>query len=68
MFTVVLFLTNYRTWKQPKSINRGMDKADAVHIYNGVLLSKRSEICRDMDGLRRQNKSHIGTHILIYGI
>ena len=27
------------------SINRGMDKEDVVHIYNGILLSiKRNEI------------------------
>ena len=26
------------------SINRGMDKEDAVHIYNGILAIKRKEI------------------------
>ena len=35
------------------SIDRGMDKEDVVHIYNGVLLSHKKErnsaICRDMD-------------------
>ena len=35
------------------SINRGMDKEDVVHIYNGILLSHKKElswvICRDMD-------------------
>ena len=33
-----------------------MDKEDAVHIYNGVLLSHKKEqnwvICRDMSGPR----------------
>ena len=32
------------------SINRGMDKEDVVHIYNGILLSHKKErknaICR----------------------
>ena len=36
------------------STNRGMDKEDAVHIFNGMLLSHKKEqnrvICRDMDG------------------
>ena len=26
------------------SINRGTDKEDVVHIYNGILLSRRKEI------------------------
>ena len=38
------------------SINRGMDKEDMVHIYNGILLSHRKEqnnaICSKMDGPR----------------
>ena len=38
------------------SINRGMDKEDVVHIYNGILLSHYKEqncaICRDVDGPR----------------
>ena len=38
------------------SINRGMDKEDAVHLYNGILLSHKKEqnwiICRDVDGPR----------------
>ena len=38
------------------SINRGMDKEDVLHIYNGILLSHKKEwnsvICRDMDGPR----------------
>ena len=37
-------------------INRGMDKEDVVHIYNGILLSHNKEwnwvICRDVDGPR----------------
>ena len=36
------------------AINRGMDKDDVVHIYNGILLSHKEEqnsaICRYMDG------------------
>ena len=35
------------------SINRGLDKEDMVHIYNGILLSHKKgrnlAICRDMD-------------------
>ena len=38
------------------SINRGMDKEDVVHIYNGILLSHKKElnraICRDVAGPR----------------
>ena len=26
------------------SINRGMDKEDVVHIYNGILVIKKNEI------------------------
>ena len=37
-------------------IDRGMDKEDVVHIYNGILLSHKKEwnwvICRDTDGPR----------------
>ena len=54
MFIAALF-TIARTWKQ-MSINRWMDKEDAVHIYNGILLSHKKEwnwvICRDVDGPR----------------
>ena len=38
------------------SINRGMDKEDVVHIYNGILLSHKKEqsnaIYNNMDGPR----------------
>ena len=38
------------------SINRGMDKEDVAHIYNGLLLSHKKEqnndICSNMDGPR----------------
>ena len=38
------------------SINRGMDKEDVAHTYNGILLSYKKEqnsvICRDVDGSR----------------
>ena len=37
-------------------INRGINKEDAVHIYNGILLSHKKEqngvICKDVDGPR----------------
>ena len=37
-------------------IDRRMDKADVVHIYNGILLSHKKErnwvICRELDGPR----------------
>ena len=36
------------------SINRGMDKEDVAHIYNGILLNHKKEqnnaICSNMDG------------------
>ena len=36
------------------SINRGMDKENVVHVYDGVLLGYKKEwnnaICSDMDG------------------
>ena len=38
------------------SIDRGMDKEDVVHIYNGILFSHKKEwnnaICSNMDGPR----------------
>ena len=38
------------------SINRGMDKEDVVHIYNGLLLNHKKEwnkaICSNMNGPR----------------
>ena len=38
------------------SINRGMDKEDVAHTYNGILLSYKKEqnsvICRDVDRSR----------------
>ena len=38
------------------SIERGMDKEDVTHIYNGILLSHKKEwnnaICSNMDGPR----------------
>ena len=58
MFTAALF-TTAETWnsQQPKmSIDRGMDKEDVVHIYNGILLNYKKEwnnaICSNMDGPR----------------
>ena len=58
MFTAALF-TTAKTWnsQQPKmSIDRGMDKEDVVHIYNGILLNYKKEwnnaICSNMDGPR----------------
>ena len=38
------------------SMDRGMDKEDVVHMYNGILLSHQKEwihaICSNMDGPR----------------
>ena len=38
------------------SINKGIDKEDMAHIYNGILLSHKKEwdnaICSNMDGPR----------------
>ena len=38
------------------SINRGMDKEDVLHIYNGILLSHKKQqynaICNNMDATR----------------
>ena len=38
------------------SVNRGVDKEDVIHIYNGILLSHKKEqnnvICSNMDGPR----------------
>ena len=56
------------------SINRGMDKEDVVHIYNGILLSHKKEwnwvICRDVEPIiqsevsqKEKNKYCILTHI-----
>ena len=60
VFTAALFTTD-GTWKQPMSINRGMNKGDAVHTYNGVLLCHKKQqncaTCRDEDeptGCHRQ--------------
>ena len=54
MFTAALF-TIAKTWKQPIQ-DRGKDKEDVVHIYNGILLSHKKEgnnaICSNMDGPR----------------
>ena len=60
MFIVAL-LTIAKTWKQPKlSIDRGTDKEDMVHIYNGILLSHKKEqnnaVFSNMNGTR---DSHI---------
>ena len=37
-------------------IDRGMDKEDVVHVYNGILLSRKKEqnnaICSNMAGPR----------------
>ena len=39
MFSAALF-TIGKTWKQPKyPTDRGMDKEDVLHTYNGILLS-----------------------------
>ena len=44
MFIATLFKIA-KTWRQPMSINRRMDKEDVVCIYNGILLShEKNEI------------------------
>ena len=62
------------------SISRDMDKEDMVHIYNGMLLSHKTEhsgaICRDLDRARdchtELNKSErekqISVILHVYGI
>ena len=58
------------------SINRGTDKDNVVHIYNGILLNQKEEwncaICRYVDGPRDchtqwsqkvKNKYHLLTHV-----
>ena len=45
------------------SIKRQMDKEDAAHIYNGILLSHKKEqkwvICRDVDGPKTGIQSEV---------
>ena len=45
------------------SIDRGMDKEDVVHIYNGILLSHKKEgnnaICSNMDAKVRKRTNTI---------
>ena len=43
MFTDKLF-TIAKTWKKPKLINRGIDKKDVVHIFNGTLHSHQKRM------------------------
>ena len=54
--SIATLFTIARTWKQPKSFDRWMDKEDVAHIHNGILLSHKKEqnwvICRDVDGHR----------------
>ena len=53
VFTAALF-TIAVTWKQP--FDRGLDKEDIVHRYNGLLFSHKKEwnnvICSNTDGPR----------------
>ena len=42
VFIAALF-TVAKTWKQPVSIDRWMDKGDVAHIYNGILLSHKKK-------------------------
>ena len=63
MFIATLF-TIAKTWKQCKfPSDRGMDKEDVVHIYNGILLSHKKEwnnaTCSNMDGLRDYHTSEV---------
>ena len=60
------------------SVNRGVDKEDVIHIYNGILLSHKKEqnnvICSNMDGPRdchtEWSKSDREKYmiLLVYGI
>ena len=43
MFTATLFIVA-RAWKQPKPIDRRMDKEDVVCTCNGILLSHKNKI------------------------
>ena len=52
------------------STDRWMDKEDAIHIYNGILLNYKNEwngaICNNMDEHdchARQSKYHIMSHM-----
>ena len=55
------------------SINRGMDKEDVVHMYNGILLNHKKEqnnaICSNMNGLRdchaEQSKSEKDKYMIL---
>ena len=42
VFIAALF-TIAKTWKQHKSINRGIGKEDVVHKYSGILLGHEKE-------------------------
>jgi len=42
VLTAALY-TIAKIWKQPKCPSRGVDKEDAVHIHNGILLSHKKE-------------------------
>ena len=50
------------------SVNRGVDKEDVIHIYNGILLSHKKEqnnvICSDMDGPRDCHNSFLKIALL----
>ena len=54
MFTAAQF-TTAKFWKQPKcpSVNE-MDQKTMVHLYNGILCSRKKEgapaLCNSMDG------------------
>ena len=57
------------------SINRGMDKEDVVHIYNGILLSLKKNkivpfaetwmetVIQGEESQKEKNKYHILKHI-----
>ena len=57
IFKAALF-TIIKTWKQPKMfINRGLDKEDAIQVYNKIFFSHTHKkwndaICSNMDGYR----------------
>jgi hypothetical protein len=38
MFIAAIFIIA-RSWKQPRSLNRGVDTENVVNLHNGILLS-----------------------------
>ena len=54
------------------SINREMDKEGVVHLYNGILATRKDAICSNMDGptyciLSEVRGRHISYYIVYMG-